>query len=108
MGSEGRGVGRAIALGAVATLWVTTCVGGLAALAWYQATPGTAAPAADWPAHSRVARAASADTLVLFVHPKCPCSRATIENLAVLMAHCPPGHLRAVVLLVRPAGMPAG
>jgi hypothetical protein len=89
-------------------VWAGTCVTGLAWMGRYAATPGAGAPAADWPAGSRVARAATGDTLVVVFHPMCPCSRATIQNLAVLMAHCPPGTVHATALFVRPAGMPDG
>ena len=93
---------------AAAVAWAAACAGGLTALALYQATPGETAPAAGWPVGSRVPRARTVDTLVLVVHPKCPCSRATIDNLAMVMAHCPAGRVRAVALFVRPAGMPVG
>src|SRR5262249_51660441 len=36
-----------------------------------------------------------------FVHPRCPCSRATVANLARLLAHCP-GPVEADVLFYRP------
>jgi len=53
----------------------------------YEATPGEpAAPPATWP-HAAPFRLASAgDTLLLFVHPHCPCSRATIGELDRLVA----------------------
>ena len=75
----------------------------------YQATPGrpAAAPRA-WPAASKLPRSAGAYTLVVFVHPRCPCSRATVANLAVLMAHCPAGRVTTTVAFVRPPGVPAG
>ena len=100
--------GRAIGMGLGLTAWAMACVGGLTALARYQATAGVAAPAGDWPAGSRLRLAGGGDTLLVFVHPKCPCSRATLENLAVLLAHCPPGRVTATVLLVRPADAPDG
>ena len=93
---------------AIIAAWAAACVGGLVAMAIHGSTPGVAAPAAAWPAASRLARSATGDTLLVVVHPKCPCSRATIDNLAVLMAHCPPGRMAATVLFVRPAGAAAG
>jgi hypothetical protein len=41
----------------------------------------------------------------MFIHPHCPCSRASIGELAVLMAHCQ-GRVTTHVLFLRPAGMP--
>ena len=100
--------GRTIAWAALTTAWAAACVGGLSGLAWYASTPGASAPAADWPADSRLPRSSGGDTLVVLFHPKCPCSRATLANLAVLMAHCPAGRVRAVAVFVRPAGVPVG
>jgi hypothetical protein len=45
--------------------------------------------------------------LVLFAHPHCPCSRATIGELAKLMTDCR-GKLTATVLMLRPAGVQDG
>jgi hypothetical protein len=39
----------------------------------------------------------------MLVHPHCPCTRATIGELAELMAHCQ-GRLTAYVLFLKPAG----
>jgi hypothetical protein len=100
--------GRSIGIRLALTAWAAACGGGLAALARHQATPGVAAPAGNWPASSRLARATAGDTLLVFVHPKCPCTRATLDNLAVLLAHCPPGRVTVTVLLVRPAGATDG
>ena len=97
---------------AVVTVWAVACVGGLAGLAGYQSSPGPAAPRRDWPAETSLRLAASAtdapDTLLLVLHPRCPCSRATVDNLAVLLAHCPPGRVATTVLMVRPAGVAPG
>jgi hypothetical protein len=46
-------------------------------------------------------------TLVVLVHPHCPCTAATISELADLMSECH-GKLAATVLMIRPAGMPEG
>jgi len=69
-------------------VWLTVVGLGLGALWRYAQTPGPAAHAPQtWPANSRIARDATRPTLVMFTHPKCACSRATISELAVLMAH---------------------
>ena len=75
-------------------------------LAWrYEATPGRAAAARDWPAGSRIARDAARPTVVQFVHPECPCSRAGLEEIADLVRRRP-GRLRLVVALVGAIGLP--
>jgi hypothetical protein len=74
----------------------------------YENTPGAAGnPPAKWPALSRIPRTKGIPTIVVMGHPKCPCTRATIGELAVMMARL---HNRAtaVVVLVRPHGAPDG
>jgi hypothetical protein len=44
--------------------------------------------------------------LIMVAHPKCPCTRASIRELDLLMTQAGPG-LSATVLFNRPAGVPA-
>jgi hypothetical protein len=68
----------------------------------FDATAGTPARAqAIWPAESHLQRNAAKPTLVMLVHPHCPCSRATIGELARLMADGN-GRLTATVVMLRP------
>jgi hypothetical protein len=92
----------------IGTAWAAGVALGWSRLWAYESTPNVAARAVDsWPAGARVERAAGLPTLVMLAHPKCPCSRATVGELAKLMTDCG-GKLRAVVLMVRPAGEPVG
>jgi len=69
-------------------LWVLAVAIGIGILGKYSATPGRpAAPPLDWPASARLERGNGRATLVMFVHPHCPCSRASLEELAKVMAH---------------------
>jgi hypothetical protein len=91
---------------AVGVVWLIAVAGGMRTLLNYENTPGTAGdPPLSWPAKSRIPRTAGLPTIVVVGHPKCPCTRATIGELAVLMARL---HNRAtaVVVLVRPQGTP--
>lgn len=64
--------------------------------------PGQAAAAPPaWPAESRIERVADQPILVLFAHPQCPCTRATIGELARLMRRTQ-GLVQAHVLFVQP------
>src|SRR5215469_11881826 len=58
---------------------------------------------ARWPAGSKIEREHDRATLVMFAHPRCPCTRASIGELALLMAHGQ-GRLRAHVMFFRPVG----
>ena len=70
----------------------------------YQARAGTPAHApAGWPQASRIAVAAGEPRLLMFVHPRCPCTRATLSELERVLARTG-GRLRAVVQFVVPAG----
>jgi hypothetical protein len=84
--------------------WLAAVGAGTGLLLAYKATPGTptASPAA-WPAATRLRRSDSGHRLVLFVHPRCPCTRACNGELARLLVQCH-GRLEADVLFFRPAG----
>jgi hypothetical protein len=74
-------------LPAIATLWALAIIGGGAAVWNFESTPGVAAtPPAIWPVTSRIPHAANRSTLVMLVHPRCPCSRASLEELDRIMA----------------------
>ncbi len=85
-------------------LWVFAVGAGLGILWGYENTPGASAnPPALWPADSRIQRATDRVTLVMLAHPHCPCTRASMGELASLMAHSQ-GRITAYVLFLKPAG----
>jgi hypothetical protein len=86
------------------TLWLMVIGVGLSMLMAYENTPGVAAkPLALWPADSKIQRAPDHATLVMLVHPHCPCTRASFGELGILMAQSQ-GRLTAYVLFLKPAG----
>jgi hypothetical protein len=88
--------------------WAVAAAFGLSRLRAYEGTPGVPArPPRTWPADSRVPGPAGRPALVVLAHPRCPCSRAAIGELAKLMTDCR-GRLAATVLVLRPAGVPDG
>jgi len=88
--------------------WLSIAVLGLWVLWGYETTPGIAAESPrQWPADSRIHLSADYPTLVMLAHPHCPCTRASIGELASIMAHGE-GRLRAYVLFVRPEGFSDG
>src|SRR5436305_7201217 len=85
-------------------LWLLVIGVGVCLLCSYENTPGVAAmPPERWPVESRIQHASDGATLVMLVHPHCPCTRASLGELASLMAHCQ-GHLTAYVLFLKPEG----
>jgi hypothetical protein len=91
--------GRELALVAA---WLGAVAAGFAAWEAYDSTPGDTpeqpeaidAPAGPW-------------ELTMFVHPHCPCARASLGELRALLAEVPPG-TGARVVFVRPAGVADG
>jgi hypothetical protein len=49
-------------------------------------TPADCFRAANWPQNSRIARADNRRTLLFFIHPRCPCTRASVTELEKLFA----------------------
>jgi hypothetical protein len=80
-------VDRRVVVAACIVVWFAVVCAGLAALANHAHRPGTAGdPPGRWPASSRLEPVAGRATLVVGLHPGCPCSRATLEELDRLMA----------------------
>lgn len=86
-------------------VWLLAIGSGGFALLRYQQTPGgmSVAPA-RWPRESKLTPSATLPTLLLFAHPKCPCTRATLGELAMLMARGA-GKVSVTVVFTRPPGM---
>jgi hypothetical protein len=88
--------------------WIL-CVGAGFAVLWsYAQAPGIASAAPEtWPAETALVRATDRATLVMFVHPHCGCSRASLAELQRLMRRV--GERASVQLVfVRPPGVPNG
>ena len=71
----------------VVLLWIPAVGAGIHVLLRYADTPGRlASPPAEWPRDATARWESGRVNLVLFLHPQCPCSRATIGELAQIMA----------------------
>jgi hypothetical protein len=67
-------------------LWALAVAGGMHWLWRYKSTPGVASTApARWPSESRIGAPSGRPLLVMLAHPYCPCTRASLGELAVLM-----------------------
>ena len=99
---------RTFAFALLAIVWIAGLSWGVWQLWKYDATPGAPAAAPPtWPVASRLQRNRNLPTLILASHPQCPCSRATMDELAHLMTTCQ-GKLDATVLMLRPPGVATG
>lgn len=64
--------------------WLLAVGVGLRFLLKYEDTPGrSGASPAEWPAESRIVRTPGLPSLVMMIHSHCPCSRASIGELAL-------------------------
>jgi hypothetical protein len=69
-------------------VWVAGVIGGGAMVMRHEFTPGPSAKAAAWRGDSSLQLAKDRPTLVMFIHPRCPCSGASLEELNRIMTHC--------------------
>jgi hypothetical protein len=100
------GLKKYVAIAVFVAVWLPAMAFGFRVLWKYSTTPGHAGTApADWPASAPIGRGNGRATLVMFAHPQCDCSRATIGELAIIMAHAG-GKLDADVFFYLPAHEP--
>jgi hypothetical protein len=93
---------KSVFLPALVVVWISALVVGFWRLSTYENKPGRAASAPQqWPVSAKLGLNSNTLTLVMLVHPKCPCTRASIAELARLLAR---GHgkIRAYVLILSP------
>jgi hypothetical protein len=84
--------------------WLTLTIAGMGVLLNYKQTAGGAAVApASWPKESTIVPAKDRFTLVMIVHPRCPCSRASVGELGKLMTRLG-SRLEAHMLAIVPDG----
>ena len=91
-----------------AALWLVCAGIGLYFVWAYDNAPGVAAHApAAWPQRTSLVRADDRPTLVLLAHPQCDCTRATLSELAEVLARAPQPP-KTYVLFLRPTLFDAG
>lgn len=83
-------------------MWLPAVGYGVNVLWRYSTTPGhPASPPAQWPANAPIEREKGRATLIMFAHPQCGCSKASLGELAVILARTP-GRLDAHVFFYQP------
>ena len=89
-------------------LWASTVGTGLGYLVWYSNAPGTTgAPPRKWPVDSAMQPNGDRPTLMMFIHPRCPCTQASLEEFARLLARCK-DLANVYAVFVRPPGVAKG
>ncbi len=95
-----------VGIAASIVLWSALVAIGAGTLYAYESTPGErGATPVTWPAASTLPH--DGTTVAMFVHPECPCTRASITELATSISAKAPGTL-LVVVEGDAAAMPTG
>lgn len=85
-----RGALKAAVWVACAALWLGAVAAGARVLIAHASTPGPVVRApAHFPENSGIEPDRSRPTLLVFAHPQCPCTSATLGELAELLAEAP-------------------
>ena len=88
----------------IVALWLLAVVSAMTLLVDYSNSPGSSGlPPIHWPVQSQIPFDAAQSTLVMFVHPRCPCTRASLGELELLLARCQ-GQVSAHLLFISPPG----
>lgn len=96
----------ALTLGVVA--WLSLALVGFGIQSRYAATPGPSAdPPAAWPTESAIRPSPNGPTILVILHPHCPCSRSTLRQLERSLLHAA-APFACHLLLVAPPGTEPG
>lgn len=95
-----------VGAGLVVICWLIVVGTGFAALLQYKATPGEANQTTSEPSHFpesvSLQRHADRPTLLMFAHPCCPCTTASLRELTAILAECPQLQPATVIFTLPP------
>ncbi len=92
---------------AAGILWITAVGVGMWSLMAFDTTPGgSGLTSATWPSGTSAVFHAGRTNLVMFAHPNCPCTRASLGELGEIMVRSK-GLISARVLFYQPTKRPA-
>jgi hypothetical protein len=90
----------------IGILWIVVTGAGMYSLMVFDTTPGeSSATPATWPTASPIAFHLGRIHLIMLAHPQCPCTRASLAELAEIMTRSN-GKVVARVLLYKPSQIP--
>lgn len=94
---------KLIANASLSALWLLLIGFGFVVLLTFQTQEGESLQAPQsWPEASKLQRSKTGNTAILFLHPKCPCSTASLHKFEQLLSHH--SDTRAYVLFIYPEG----
>lgn len=90
----------------ICAVWLSAAAAGAWILASYGNAPGAIGQTPQsWPSDSQIVRPSDRPVLVMFAHPQCPCTRASVSELNRLLTRCR-GEAAVHVLYIQPPGLP--
>lgn len=93
---------RCVSVWALVFAWAGTTLMGMTYLARYEHQAGQSRQApVTWPRDSEIKPSEDQPTLLIFAHPKCPCTLASFDELERLTADCQ-GQAEIYVVFVKP------
>lgn len=102
VGERGRIVGSR-SIWFIAAFWSMGVAGGFVLILNRAFTPGEVGlTPSEWPAHVSLPLSESTQTLVMFAHPKCPCSAASLTELENALSQTP-GRASVSIVFYEPA-----
>lgn len=94
-----------VLLGALVLVWIAVVAVGLYRIRLYETTPGDALTSPPmWPGSDLVSPHSGKATLLMFVHPRCACTDASLLEMEAI-ADAVGGRASIWILLMRPAGV---
>jgi hypothetical protein len=98
---------RRYQLGVLLGLWLSLLFWLLFLLTNHKMTPGESpSNTANWPEQSHLVLAPEVPTLLFFAHPQCPCTRASLSSLRIVMSKFA-GRVKVYTLFYEPKGAEA-
>jgi hypothetical protein len=95
--------GGTLGWAALGVVWALAVGAGFIGMWQYSSRPGEEGIVPPfWPSASRISRPSHRATLLMFAHPQCPCTHASVSELARLMARFD-GRLAGYVVFAKPA-----
>jgi hypothetical protein len=98
---------RAAALLTVGLIWTASIGLAVRSIMAIERMPGKVGSVSSaWPTAAELQPAPQTATIVLVAHPRCPCTKATLAQLAQIVTRSP-RPLKGFVLFTRPSNLPA-
>ena len=89
---------------ALIPIWLSVVAVGMGSMAVYSTAPGsTGSTPSEWPKSSGLDRHSNLPTLVMIAHPRCVCTRASLQELEIILSRTG-GRLRPYILFLHPKG----